>query len=377
MPKSLHSILGGGNRVRKPSRPPASARPSSATSTPSSSPRKRPAASQPRQKADDDNELFPDRLEDAGIAVLLATELTLRDVVQAMRHIRAHQFTAVPETGFSSTRRTALLRHQATMPPLITTGHVHAMLARGGPTRVEREIAELIGRGALRRVRVERRGAAGEALIETPLLLGMLRNSSSVSAATTEAYVRVLAARPTAQTLERSTLRDEQADELVRAGFLTSAATRAAGPATTLHQRPEDRTTQMSIQRASAAASGSLGAVGGQNALHMAGGSGSGGMGWEKEDDYYRIAVPGHGRHLKLAGAAMDWLRETLGRTRWGEGTEGWLRERFEGGGLYGPRWKELQGAEWAWVLGEAVGLGVVEVFQTGAVGRGVRALGG
>lgn len=93
-------------------------------------------------------------------------------------------------------------------------------------------------------------------------------------------------------------------------------------------------------------------------------------------DDCYRVAIPGHGRHLKLAEDALSWLRETLGRTRWGEGPEDWLRERFEGGGLHGPRWRDLHGLEWTWVLGEAVGLGVVEVFQTGAVGRGVRALG-
>jgi hypothetical protein len=90
----------------------------------------------------------------------------------------------------------------------------------------------------------------------------------------------------------------------------------------------------------------------------------------------YRLAIPGHGRYLKLAEAAVDWLREALAKTKWGEGPEAWLKERFEGGGLYGPRWKEFSGLQWEWVLGEAVGLGVVELFDTASVGRGVRASG-
>ncbi len=387
MPKSLRSILGGGNRVRKPVRSSSGPRPSSAvTSTaasPSSSPRKKAGPSQPRRKKDNDDadgELFSEKLEDAGIAAFLAEELTLRDVIQAMRYIRAHMFTPVPETGFQSTRRTELLHYRGTMPPLVTAGHVHAVL-NNSPTRVEREVAELLGRGALRRVRVERRGGGGEALIETPLFIEMLQNSRTVSEATVTEFVKFLKANATTQALGRSVLPSAQTDELVRAGFLTSAATRAT-PGTTLHVRPEDRTTLTSIQRVSQSASGSLSAVGGQNAIHMAGGGG-GGVGTTSSTREsaaaaeYRIAVPGHGRHLKLAEAALDWLRETLGRTKWGEGPEDWLRERFEGGGLYGPRWKELQGVEWTWVLGEAVGLGVVEVFQTGSVGRGVRALGG
>ncbi|KAM3432391.1 hypothetical protein MY4824_006595 [Beauveria thailandica] len=390
MSKSLRSILGGGNRVRKVSRPSASRQGSSNSAaasrstshSQSPSPRKQRTPSvRPRGGQDDvDAEYFSEKLEDAGgLATLLATELTLRDVVQAMRYISAHMFSPVPETGFTSTRRTELLNYRRTMPPLVTAGHVHAILAGNGPTRVEREIAELLGRGVLRRVRVERRGGGGEALIETPQLVALLHAARAVSAATTQAYTTFLERNPTAQTLGVDVLTDAQADELVRAGFLTSAATRAT-PGTTLHVRPEDRTTLTSIQRAAQSASGTLSAVGGQNALHNAGGSGSGSGGFlstAAAADGYRVAVPGHGRHLKLAEAALDWLRETLGRTKWGEGPEDWLRERFEGGGLYGPRWKEFQGAEWAWVLGEAVGLGVVEVFQTGSVGRGVRALGG
>lgn len=80
MPRNLRSILGQSNRVRKPSRP------------------ARHSASSPAKasKVALDEALFPDRLEDCGMAQLLAEELTLRDVVQAMRYIRSSMFTPVP-----------------------------------------------------------------------------------------------------------------------------------------------------------------------------------------------------------------------------------------------------------------------------------------
>ncbi|KAK3185265.1 hypothetical protein K4F52_005965 [Lecanicillium sp. MT-2017a] len=380
MPQSLRSILGSSNRVRKPSRP-TTPRKANSTGTASPSPRKsRP--SKKKTEDDDDDAPFQERLADVGISKLLSEELTLRDVVQAMRYIRNHMFTPVPETGLKSTRIAELLNYRATLPPVVSPGHLNAVLS--SPTKVEREIVELLGKGVLRKVRVERRGGAGEALIEMAGLEDMLRHSSSgLQPATRAAYLAFLRANPTAQTLARDTLTDEQTDELVRAGFLTSS-TRAT-PGTTLHVRPEDRTTLTSIQRVSRAASGTVSAVGGQNAIHLSGGGGgartlthSSSQLGEASD--YRVSVPGHGRHLKLAEGVVDWVREALGRTKWGEGTESWLRERFEGGsggGLYGTRWKEFWGVEWEWVVGEAVGVGAVEVFETGSVGRGVRALGG
>lgn len=36
-------------------------------------------------------------------------------------------------------------------------------------------------------------------------------------------------------------------------------------------------------------------------------------------------------------------------------------------------KWKQFRGLSFEWVLEEAVGAGLVEVFETGSVGRGVR----
>jgi hypothetical protein len=38
-------------------------------------------------------------------------------------------------------------------------------------------------------------------------------------------------------------------------------------------------------------------------------------------------------------------------------------------------KWKQFYGITFEWILGECVGAGLVEVFDTGSVGRGVRAL--
>lgn len=365
MPKSLRSILGTSHRVKKPPRQPTARRADNSES----SPRK----TKPKRQIDD--ELFQEKLTDLGAIKLMEEDLTLRDVVQAMRYIRQKMFTRVPETGFKSTRSVEILNYRLTMPAIITVGHINAVLS--SPSLVEREMAELIRKGILRKVRVERRGNAGEALIELSDLFEMM-NKTRLGDDAKAGFIEFLKANPTSQTMSRQALPPAHFDELVRAGFLTSISTRAT-PATTLHVRPEDRTTLTSIKHVSQFASGTVSAVGGQNIIHMAGGGGGGrgftlSQGSDEEADF-RIAVPGHGRYLKLAEAAVDWIREMLAKTKWGEAPEEWLRERFEGGGLYGTRWKEFWGVEWTWAIGQAIGLGVVELFDTGSVGKGVRAL--
>ncbi|KHN99886.1 Serine-threonine protein kinase 19 [Metarhizium album ARSEF 1941] len=311
MPQNIRSILGKARITKQKPRSSSAHAAQSSTSSSSSSPRRR-RRPPPQEPESEHDALFPLRFSDLGAAPVLSAREELgpsvsvspRDVPQAMRYIRARMFSAVPRSGLPSGRRTAeVLNRRASMPPLVTTGHVHAVLA-GPPGRTEREIAELVGRGVLRRVRVERRGGAGEALIETRDLEEMLRRADVSDGA---------------------------------------AACPAGGP------RGAD--------------------VGGGGAPALAARGGGRAA--------FRVAVPGHGGYLKLADGAVDWVREALGRTRWGEGPESWLKERFEGNGLYGTRWKEFWGVEWEWVLGQAVGLGVVELFETGSVGRGVRLLGG
>ncbi|KAK5990825.1 hypothetical protein PT974_09098 [Cladobotryum mycophilum] len=362
MPQSIRSILGKSNRVKKPSR----------SNTPRQSPRgqssSRGARSEARNGGDKDQ--FPERLTDLGITKILQEDLTLRDVVQAMRYIRSKMFSPVPRTGLHSTRTTEILNYRLAVPPIVTMGHLNAIL--NSPSRVEREVVELWGEGILRKVRVERRAGMGEALIESSDLEAMI-HKANLSQETTEGFLEYLKGNPTVQTVSKGALTGAQTDELIRAGFLTSPL--HATPGSTFSIRPEDRATLTSIHHVSQFASGTISAVGGQNVIHLAGGGGGASTltGHFYDSSGFRIALPGHGSYLKLAGGAVDWLREALGKTKWGEGPESWFRERFEGGGLYGTRWKGFWGVEWEWVLGQAVGLGIVEVFDTGSVGRGIR----
>ncbi|PHH60042.1 hypothetical protein CDD81_2171 [Ophiocordyceps australis] len=356
--------------------------------------RKATGASLAGRKEKTNKDLFADGLTDAGTVEVLEDDLTLRDVVQAMRHIRRHMFVALPRSGLAwSTRTSEVLHYRAAMPPLVAPGHVHAVLAGTAPARLERETAELVSKGTLRRIRVDRghgrdNGAgAGEALVEAADLERLVKACPGVGHQTADAFVTLLRAKPRAQAIDTASdasLTDAQTNELLRAGFLTSDATRRTRQET-LGMRPEDRTTLTSLQSVSRYASGTLSAVGGHDAIHLAGGSG-GGIGPSMRrlgapsppGGHLRIAVPGHGRFTKLADAAVDWLRDALGCTRWGEAPEQWLRERFEAdGGIRSPRWRDFWGLEWPWLLGHAVGLGAVELFDTGSVGRGVRALGG
>lgn len=370
MPQSLRSILGNSNRVRKPSRTAPTQSQKQSASSPS--PRKKTR----RLRSSEDPDVFEDKLEDIGLVKLLTEELTLRDVVQAIRFIRTRMFTPVPDKGFNSTRTAELINYRAFMTAIVTMGHLHAIL--NSPTKVERELIELQREGVVRKVRIERRGGQGEALIESASLFEMIQNAT-LSTKTKENFTTFLKENPTAQALPDTSLIDAEIDELVRTGFLTSSMPYA--PGSTLHIRPEDRKTLTSISHISRHASGSLSAVGGRNAIHLAGG-GSGAHPTLIHSSSFsaselKLAIPGHGRYLKLATASVDWLRDALGKTKWGECSESWLREKFEGGGFYGPKWKGFWGVEWDWVIGEAVGLGAVEIFETGSVGRGVRALGG
>lgn len=372
MPQSLRAILGKSSRVKKPSRPAASKR--------------QPSAPSPRKAKDgkkDDDDQFMEKLEDMGLEQL-ATDLTTRDVVQAMRYIRQRMFTPVPPTGLNSTRTSELLNYRIKVPPIVLPSHLNAILHR--PTAVEREVVELSSKGLLRKTRVDRGAGMGEALIETSDLEDMVRKAQ-LTTETQDKFIKFVKENPTSSSVSKGILEPSEEDDLVRAGFLTYSSLGAAA-GDTLRLRPEDRATLMSLQHVSQFASGTVFAVGGQNVIHMAGGGGGAPTLTRSSSSLtppsssssmpgLRIAIPGHGPYLKLAEGALNWLREALRRTRWGEAPEDWLRERFEGGGLYGTRWKEFWGLEWEWVIGLAAGLGTVEVFSTRSVGRGVRILNG
>ena len=108
------------------------------------------------------------------------------------------------------------------------------------------------------------------------------------------------------------------------------------------------------------------------------------------------LSVPNMGPYLRLLGAGRSQLITALGKSSHGEVPLYLLRDRWEGavessshasvakrargeaaGVLPGRtrKWKELYGMNFRWVLEEALGAGLIELFETGSVGPAVRRL--
>ncbi|KAI3401924.1 hypothetical protein diail_6484 [Diaporthe ilicicola] len=424
MSSRLKSILKNPNRVRK--KPAAPKRTSSSngtaatnirsnTSSPSSSswsdtlPRTKLGSTRAKaQRADDQEDFFHDKLDDTGLVHALATDLNLRDVPQAMRYSREHMFAPMPgqpsALGLSSARAAEVLNARRALPPVATVAHLQALLR--SPTAVDREAAELARAGAVRRVVVLRRGrdgGVGEYLVASADLERLVGASGALDDDAKDAFCRWLRDNPAKLKVcaGDAALDPGHVDQLVRGGFLTTAHDRDVGSVTSIFARPEDRGTNISLAAVSRAAAGSVGAVGGEGAVHASGGSGArsggsstyqGGPGVDLS-----LAVPGQGPYLKLVSAALSQLAAILSKSAYREMPETLLRERWDGGvakqeskqhaskrerrefaGVLPARtrkWREFHGMTFDWILHEAVGAGLVEVFETGSVGRGVRLL--
>jgi len=382
------------SRIKKPTKPPTFKRSSSSASPYSSLPRRKPLqrSSTKPEKADEDEDLFGDRLDDVGLVKTLATDLTLRDVAQAISHIRDKMWSRIPEqrAGMNSTRIAEVLNFRASLPTIVTVSHVQALL--NSPTAVEREIAELIRGGAIRKVVVGGRGSLGEALILVRDLDNMIERSA-LDQEIKEKFVALLHEYPTALKLPRSQLSEDEAKVLMHAGFLTSST--SSWTATDVFSRPGDgsRGTMTSLNSISKAASGSMAAVGGEGAVHAAGGSGGAKL---PSTGDYSLALPTTGPFLKLLANARAHLLSLLSKSKFREAPESLLRQRWDGGieaddtasaarqnrgefagALPGRtrKWKQFYGITFEWILEECVGAGLLEVFDTGSIGRGVRAL--
>ncbi|RDW64107.1 hypothetical protein BP5796_10609 [Coleophoma crateriformis] len=386
------------SRIKKPSKPPSFKRSSSAASPFSSLPRRKPirrsSAKPDAPDADEDEDFFGDRLDDVGIVQALVADMSLRDVPQAIKYIRARMFDPIPDraAGMNSTRIAEVLNFRASLPPLVTVFHIQALL--DSPTSVEREIAELTRAGGIRKIVVPDRGGIGEALVLIHDLDSMIQ-ASALQQDVKDQFLRLLHENPAAVKITRSQLSAEHARALMYAGFLTSST--SSWTATDIFTRPEDgsRGTMTSLNSISKAASGSMAAVGGEGAVHLSGGSGGGAKSLPGTGDF-ALALPAAGSLLRLLSNARTHLLSLLGKSRFKEAPESLLRERWNGGiaaddvasaarhtrgdftgVLPGKtrKWKQLYGISFDWVLGECVGAGLVEVFDTGSIGRGVRAI--
>jgi hypothetical protein len=350
--------------------------------------------SKAKEPADDEaDDLFGDRLDDVGLVHALATDLTLRDVPQAIQYIHNKMFSPIPEqgAGMNSTRIAEVLNFRKNLPPVVTVSHVQALL--NSPTTVEREIAEMIRGGAVRKIVVPGRGGIGEALILVKDLDRMILENEILGQDVKDRFIKLLQDNRAALGIPIDRVSPSDAKALMHAGFVT-AATQSWTP-TDVYSRPGDgsKGTLISLHSISKAASGSLAAVGGEGAVHSAGGTGGG---VKAQTGTFSLAIPSIGPFLKLLMSASSHLATLLSKSKFKEAPETNLRERWDGGipgddaanearkirgqftGVLPGRtrkFKQFYGLSFEFILEECVGAGLIEVFETHSVGRGVRAL--
>ncbi|KAK8056115.1 hypothetical protein PG993_001342 [Apiospora rasikravindrae] len=394
---SLRSILGRSSRVKKASSKSAGAKQASPS-------KRRSAPSQPAGgEEDEEDDFFDDKLDDCGLVKALATDMNLRDTAQAIQYIRSHMFTPMPQQagGMNSTRIAEVLNYRKNLPPIVTISHIQTLLS--SPSTVEREIAQLAQSGFIRKIVVARRGDIGETLILSSDLDTLIDNVSTIPATAKDNFKAYLRNTPNTQCVHRSALSEHDVDSLFRAGFLTAhhagfVTHSSLSDTMNTFSRPEDRTSLVSLETVSRQPTGSLGTVGGAGAVYAAGGSGGGPgpLSLPANVTELRLAIPGNGAFLKLVSSALQHLVALLGKSRYREAPEGLLRDRWDGaiardeirraakrsrgefaGILPGQtrKWKQFYGLSFDWVLQEAVGSGLVEVFETRSVGRGIRTL--
>ncbi|KAI9887017.1 MAG: hypothetical protein M1823_001161 [Watsoniomyces obsoletus] len=377
----------------------------------------------PKRRPSGHDELTNDiHLPDTGIPLALIPDRSFDDdgIVEAIHFIQSSMFNDIPEraSGMNSTRISTVLNFRAALPPVVSASHVHVLF--NAPSKTEKEISRLMKDGVIRRITISgRRGkgvGSGQMLILLDDWQRRVNKSSGLSDRVKQTYNDLLKSHSGSVDTEtlRASLSAEEVKELVHLGFLTMPH----GSLPTLSGGINSSATVPSLLKAgSQEASGSLGAVGGINAFLNAGGGGShlhrqptsnsieapsplktgvSGTNFIKQDNVqYDFSLPAMGSYLNLSNSARTHFMSLLAKSKFKEATMDILRQRWNGGivndsaisqakklrgefaGVLPGRtrkWKDFWGLAFDWILGECVAAGLVEIFETGTVGRAVRA---
>ncbi|KAB8337208.1 hypothetical protein FH972_021510 [Carpinus fangiana] len=352
----------------------------------------------PAKPASSKQDLWDEELEDHGLVTALATDQRLCDVPQYVKYIRDRMFDDIPDkAGMNSTRIAEVLNFQKNMPPITTRAHVHALSK--SPTATEREMADLVRAGIVRRLEIPGRGrgsqAVGDCLVLADEWLRMVHGSSGLDSDLQGKYVKVLHGSKGAMTAEALSFTQAEATALTQAGFLTNPSALNAS----VMLRPDSATLGSLTSLASIASrtvSGSHAAVGGAGAIHDVGGSGSslgnaGNRASQPHSATMTFTIPSIGVFLRLLTAAREHLVFLLSRSKYRHAPLDILRERWDGAvdsagsskesttvsraivPAKTKKWKQFHGLRFQWILEECLGAGLIEVFETGSVGLGVR----
>ncbi|KAB8232540.1 Stk19 family serine/threonine-protein kinase [Aspergillus alliaceus] len=321
-------------------------------------------------------------LPDIGISRYISETTPVENVVQAIYHIRDSMFEDLPpRTGMNSTRTAELLNFRRSLPPLASVAHVHALLH--APTKVEREIIDLINSGHIRRLIVPGRGndavGLGDCLVLSEDWKRLVHNSP-LETQLKDKFLDVLSRLGTTFAVPGVLFTTPECMALIRAGFLVSSSSLAKG-SSSIVSLPNFSSTSSFGNSASRSDNAASNDSGSRSQSHTA---------------TLFLSLPNTGPYLRLLGSGRMHLFSLLKRSSYGEVPLHLLRDRWDGavetdrsfcmakrirgdhaGVLPGrtKKWKDLCGMNFRWVLGEALGAGLIEIFDTGSVGPGVRFL--
>lgn len=345
-----------------------------------------------------------DRLEDnGGLVPSLAPRNIPQDVTALIRYGQ-NSFEEVPDraAGMNSEKISEILRFRRALPPIVSVAHLLA-LSRS-PTETERALARGVAMGKFRKITIPGRGKGGSAVGEGIVVVEdwkeRLHREVALPEELREKYIALMNSNPTSPTVPITSLSREDVRMLVTTGFLTNPAALSSG--SDLSSRSTGISLAAISKAGSMAPSGSLAAVGGYGAINDSGGGGSAlsaaansRISLSDLRNTMTFSLPSMGSYLKLLTEARTHLLFLLKQLspRHREATLDLLREKWDGnvpndaissmkrsrgewsGVLPGKtkRWRDFYGLEFASILAECVGSGLIELFDTGSVGIAVR----
>ncbi|KAJ5180458.1 hypothetical protein N7492_003668 [Penicillium capsulatum] len=326
-----------------------------------------------------------DLLPDVGRSDYISETTPVHNVVEAIRYIRSRMFDELPaRAGMNSTRIAETLNIRRSLPPLTSVAHVHTLL--NAPTQVEREIVDLVQKGRVRRLIVPGRGndaaGLGDCLVLAEDWEELVRSSSVLDIEVKEKFLDILDRMETSSAISQSVFTQDEYRVLMRAGFLVSSSSYTQG---SLRVASLPRLPGAAVSGASR-----------NGPVHTSDPDQSVQTDAQARAATLFLSLPNTGTYLRLLGAGRAHLLALLRRSSCNEAPLGLLRDRWNGsvesdrsfhlakrargefaGVLPGrtKKWKDLNGMQFHWVVEEAVGAGLVELFETGSVGPGIRCL--
>jgi hypothetical protein len=208
-----------------------------------------------------------------------------------------------------------------------------------------------------------------------------------------EKYIIKMTENPTSTSIIGTAFTPTELSSLIATAFLTSST--ASTPRASYFTSPGADALISISSSGSRHAAGSLEAVGGVAATqHIHGGTSLNST--RATVGSYNFSLPNTGTHIKLLVDARNHLISIVKKTKYKEMPLDFLREKWDGGIIvHGARegrkkakgefagvlpgrtkkWKTFYGMRFEWVLEECVGAGLLEVFETGSVGKAARVI--